>query len=55
MAVVSLHLGRNAVIDLPTALMGMASLVLLIRFRVNSFWLVAGGAVLGLLLHMVCM
>ena len=50
MAAVSWQLGRAAVVDLPTALLAVASAVLLLRFRVNSAWLVAGGAAAGLLL-----
>ncbi len=49
MAVVTWQLGRAAVIDLPTAAVALASAVLLIRFRVNSAWLVLGGAALGLI------
>ena len=44
MAVVTWHLGRDAVIDLPTALLAIGSAVLLIRFRLNSLWLVLGGS-----------
>jgi chromate transporter len=49
MAVVTWHLGRAALVNLPTALLAGVSGVLLFRFRVNSAWLVLGGAVLGLL------
>jgi chromate transporter len=49
MAVVTLQLARSAVIDAPTGLLAAASAVLLIRFRVNSAWLVLGGGALGLL------
>jgi chromate transporter len=49
MAVVAWSLGRSAVIDLPTALLASGSAVLLIRFRLNSLWLVLGGALIGLL------
>ncbi len=49
MAVVAWSLGRGAVIDLPTALLASGSAVLLIRFRLNSLWLVLGGALAGLL------
>ncbi|MBI2951361.1 chromate efflux transporter, partial [bacterium] len=48
MAVVSWQLGRAALVDLTTALLAAASLFLLERFRVNSAWLVTGGALLGL-------
>jgi chromate transporter len=48
MSVVTWQLGRSAVGDLPTALLASASAVLLLRFRVNSSWLVLGGALTGL-------
>ncbi len=47
MAVVTWQLGRGAVIDPPTALLAIAAAVALFRFRVNSAWLVLGGAVAG--------
>jgi chromate transporter len=49
MAVVTAQLGRAAVIDGPTVALAAVSAVLLLRFRVNSAWLVLGGAVVGLL------
>lgn len=49
MALVTAQLGRAAVIDGPTAALAAVSTVLLLRFRVNSAWLVLGGAVVGLL------
>jgi chromate transporter len=52
MVVVTWHLGREAIIDLPTALLAMVSAVLLMRFRWNSLWLVLGGAIIGILVHM---
>ena len=51
MAVVTWHLGRDAVIDLPTIFLALGSVVLLIRFHLNSLWLVLGGALIGLLIH----
>lgn len=47
-AVVTWHLGRAALCDATTILLALASLALLIRFRVNSGWLVLGGAAVGL-------
>ncbi|MGB7575868.1 MAG: chromate efflux transporter [Thermodesulfobacteriota bacterium] len=47
MASVTYSLGRDAVIDLPTALLVLGSAVLLVRFRLNSLWLVLGGALIG--------
>jgi chromate transporter len=47
MAVVTAQLARAAVVDVTTAGIAAASAVLLVRFRVNTTWLVAGGAVVG--------
>jgi chromate transporter len=49
MAVVAWQLGRTALIDLPSALIAAAAMAALVR-GVNSTWLVAAGAILGLLL-----
>ena len=51
MASVTYRLGRDAVIDLPTALLALGSAVLLVRFRLNSLWLVLGGALIGFLVY----
>jgi chromate transporter len=48
MAVVTWQLGWSAVRDSPTAVMAVASAVLLLRYRVNASWLVLGGAATGL-------
>lgn len=48
MAAVTLQLGRAAVVDWLTAVLGLAAAVLLIRFRVNSAWLVMAGAAVGI-------
>ena len=50
MAVVAWQLSRAAVVDWSTLGIGAASAILLFRFRVNSAWLVLGGAVVGALL-----
>ncbi|RJR36060.1 MAG: chromate efflux transporter [Deltaproteobacteria bacterium] len=47
MAVVAWFLGRAAVIDVTTVLLAVGSAVLLLRFRLNSAWLVLGGAIVG--------
>ena len=49
MAVVTWQLGRAALVDLTTVAMLAVSLVLLIRFRLNSVWLVTIAALFGLL------
>jgi len=53
MAAVSWQLAGAALVDLPTILIAAVSLVALIRFRVNSAWLVLGGALAGWLLSAV--
>jgi chromate transporter len=50
MGVVTWALARSAVVNVTTALLAIVSAVLLIRYRVNSAWLVAGGAIVGLAL-----
>jgi chromate transporter len=49
MVVVTVELGRSALVDLPTIALALLSALLLIRYRVNSAWLVLGGALFGLL------
>jgi chromate transporter len=46
-AVVSWQLFRSAVVDGTTLVMAALSLFLLIVYRVNSVWLVVGGALIG--------
>ena len=55
MASVTWSLGRDAVIDLPTTLLVLGSVVLLVRFRLNSLWLVLGGALIGFLVYVTRM
>ncbi|GAA4367631.1 chromate efflux transporter [Hymenobacter saemangeumensis] len=47
MAAVSLMLARTALLDGPTGALAAVSAWLLLRYRVNSAWLVLGGAALG--------
>jgi chromate transporter len=49
MAVVTWQLGRAALVDWPTLLLAASAGLLLVRFRLNSAWLVLGGAAIGLL------
>jgi len=42
------QLGRSSLIDPLTIIIGIISAILLIRFRVNSTWLILGGGILGL-------
>jgi chromate transport protein ChrA len=49
MVVVTIQLGTAALVDPLAVVIAAVSLVLLIRFRVNSAWLVLGGAVAALI------
>jgi chromate transporter len=47
MAVVTWQLGSAALVDPLTVALALVSLVALVRFRINSAWLIAAGAALG--------
>jgi chromate transporter len=49
MAVVTWQLGRAALFDFFTVALAVISLFLLVRYRLNSVWLILGGALVGLL------
>jgi chromate transporter len=53
MAAVAWQLGTSSIIDLLTGVVAAVAAVLLIRFRVNSAWLVVGGGAVGLLTSLV--
>lgn len=48
MAAVTWELGRAALVDWLTALLAVLAAILLIRFKLNSVWLVLGGGIVGL-------
>jgi chromate transporter len=48
MAVVTWQLGRSALVDLPAVLLGALSAVALLRYRVNSAWLILASGALGI-------
>jgi len=48
MAAVGYQLARSSIVDGLAAGIAIASLVLLLRFRINSAWLVLGGAIIGI-------
>jgi len=48
MAVVTWQLGHSALVDVTTLVLAVVSAILLFRFRVNSAWIVMGGALVGL-------
>jgi chromate transporter len=53
MAAVAWQLGRDAIVDPVTALLAIVAAVLLIRYRVNSAWLVLGGGICGLVVSLL--
>jgi chromate transporter len=48
MAAVTLQIARASLVDIPTILLALVSAVALVRLRLNSTWLVVGGALAGL-------
>ena len=51
MAAVSWQIGRAAVRDVPSVVLATVALLLLVRTRVGSLWLVLGGGLAGLALR----
>ena len=51
MAVVTAQLGIAAIVDVTTVLLAVTGGILLTRYRLNSTWLVLGGALVGLITH----
>jgi len=51
MAVVTAQLGRAAIVDAPSAGLAVLAALLLLRFQLNSTWLVLGGAAAGIASH----
>jgi len=49
MVVVTWHLGRAAIVDVITGALALLSLIALIRFKINTTWLILAGAFLGVL------
>lgn len=47
MFVITYLLARSAIVDVITILIALVSIVLLFRFRINSAWLILGGAIVG--------
>jgi chromate transporter len=51
MAYVGWQFARAAIVNVQTLLIALVGVVLLLKFKVNSAWLVAGAGALGILLH----
>ena len=52
MAGVTLQLGRHSVVDVPTALMLAGAAFALLRYKVNSAWVILAGAIAGALVSL---
>ena len=48
MAAVTLELGQAALVDVVTLALGAVAAILLIRYKVNSTWLIIGGGIVGI-------
>jgi len=48
MAAVAWELGRAAIVDVMTVMLAIGAAILLIRYKVNSAWLVLGGGIIGI-------
>jgi len=53
MAAVTWHLGWSSLVDPLTIGISLISIILLFLFRVNSTWLILGGAITGLAVRIV--
>jgi chromate transporter len=52
MAGVTLELARHSVVDVPTALILAAAAFALLRYKVNSAWMILAGAIAGALISL---
>ncbi|HEX8995482.1 MAG TPA: chromate efflux transporter [Ktedonobacterales bacterium] len=52
MAGVGIQLGRAALIDVVTIALAILSLFILLRWKINSAWLILGGGLIGLAAHL---
>jgi chromate transporter len=53
MAAVSVQLGQAAMVDVFAVILGLTALLLLIRFKISSLWLMLGGGVLGIVYKLI--
>ncbi len=53
MAVVTWQLGRTAIVDWLSALVAIASCVVVFRYKINSAWLVLAGGLIGILARLL--
>lgn len=52
MAVVSFKLGVSAIIDVPTAILAIVSIIIVFKYKINSAWLVLCGGITGLIVSL---
>lgn len=53
MAAVSVQLGQAALVDVSTIVLALVALLLLLRFKVSSIWLILGGGGLGVVYKLI--
>jgi chromate transporter len=53
MAAVTIQLASSSLTDFYTIIIGIISLVLLLRYKVNSTWLIAGGGIAGFIISLI--
>lgn len=53
MGAVTFQLGVSSLIDFYTAIIAIISLILLLRYKVNSTWLIFGGAIAGFVMSLI--
>ena len=53
MAAVTIQLSSSSLTDFPTGLIAVVSLILLLRYKINSTWLIAGGALIGFIISFI--
>ena len=53
MSAVTVQLARSSLTDFYTITLSVISLILLLRYKINSSWLIAGGAIAGLISSLV--
>jgi chromate transporter len=53
MAAVTVQLAASSLTDFYTAFLAIVSLILLLRYKINSTWLIAGGAMSGFLISII--
>ncbi len=50
---VLIQLGQSSLIDVVTWIIAILSLAILLRYNINSMWLIGGGAVIGVMRFLV--